>query len=258
MAGRLIPASAQGSLDRTVYVWMTCVSAGSTLLIVVPGNLVLGLTPWASVAAGAFGCVCVGLYVVARRGRHYPRSYALFFMAALSAVWFGDGGVDGTVICWFLLAVMLVVLFFSGWQRWVVVGALLAEVSVLIWLDASDLGPTAPFATREERFLDLLSGFPMVAITTAAVVAIVVGAYERERRDLTEAKQRLEQSLAEIRTLRGLLPICGWCKNIRDDEGGWVQLEKYVSERTDAAFSHGICPKCSEQHFPRSRAAAGR
>ena len=54
----------------------------------------------------------------------------------------------------------------------------------------------------------------------------------------------LEQALAEVRQLQGLLPICISCKKIRDDDGSWQILEKYISERTEARFSHGICPDC--------------
>ena len=61
---------------------------------------------------------------------------------------------------------------------------------------------------------------------------------------------RLQQSLDEIRTLSGLLPICSACKKIRDDDGYWKQLEHYISEYTDAKFSHGICPDCKEKLYP--------
>ncbi len=58
----------------------------------------------------------------------------------------------------------------------------------------------------------------------------------------------LQAALAEIKTLKGFIPICAWCKKIRDDEGYWNQLEAYISERTDAVFSHGLCPECAEKH----------
>ena len=51
----------------------------------------------------------------------------------------------------------------------------------------------------------------------------------------------------EIKTLRGIIPICSYCKNIRDDEGAWDKLEKYITERSDAKFSHGVCPNCMAQ-----------
>jgi CheY-like chemotaxis protein len=57
----------------------------------------------------------------------------------------------------------------------------------------------------------------------------------------------LEKSHKEIKTLQGLLPICAWCKKIRDDKGYWKNLETYIHENTDAAFTHGICPKCMKK-----------
>ena len=67
---------------------------------------------------------------------------------------------------------------------------------------------------------------------------------EREQQKLIS---HLEEALAEIKTLKGFIPICASCKKIRDDEGYWNQLEAYISKRTDAVFSHGLCPECAEQ-----------
>jgi response regulator RpfG family c-di-GMP phosphodiesterase len=67
---------------------------------------------------------------------------------------------------------------------------------------------------------------------------------ERQQRELIS---HLEGALAEIKTLKGFIPICASCKKIRDDEGYWNQLEAYISKRTDAVFSHGLCPECAEQ-----------
>jgi PAS domain S-box-containing protein len=61
---------------------------------------------------------------------------------------------------------------------------------------------------------------------------------------------QLEAALREVRTLRGLLPICMHCKKIRDGEGKWTSVESYVRARTDAQFSHGICPECVTRHYP--------
>jgi hypothetical protein len=67
-------------------------------------------------------------------------------------------------------------------------------------------------------------------------------------RELAGANEELERLVAErtaeIKTLQGVLPICAWCKKIRDDRGAWNQLEAYISARTDVLFSHGICAEC--------------
>ncbi len=60
----------------------------------------------------------------------------------------------------------------------------------------------------------------------------------------------LREALDQIRTLRGILPICMHCKKIRDDRGYWNQVETYVRDHTEAEFSHGICPECMEKRYP--------
>ncbi len=75
---------------------------------------------------------------------------------------------------------------------------------------------------------------------------------ERKRAEmaLEEERRRLQQALREVRTLQGILPICVKCKKIRDDGGFWNQVEKYVTEHSDAEFSHGICPDCAKELYP--------
>jgi phosphoserine phosphatase RsbU/P len=63
---------------------------------------------------------------------------------------------------------------------------------------------------------------------------------------LAERLSELEQALAQVKQLQGLLPICSYCKSIRDDQNYWQRVENYISEHTDAQFSHGICPNCYE------------
>ena len=60
----------------------------------------------------------------------------------------------------------------------------------------------------------------------------------------------VEDALAQVKILRGLLPICTRCKSVRDDRGYWNRLEAYIQARSDAKFSHGICPSCHERLYP--------
>jgi PAS domain S-box-containing protein len=75
---------------------------------------------------------------------------------------------------------------------------------------------------------------------------------ERKRAEeaLEEERSQLQQALDEVRTLRGIVPICSNCKKIRDDNGFWNQVEKYISDHTEAEFSHGICPDCVKKLYP--------
>jgi hypothetical protein len=60
----------------------------------------------------------------------------------------------------------------------------------------------------------------------------------------------LEAALAQVRTLRGVLPICMHCHKIRDDQRAWQKLEAYIAEHSEANFSHSLCPPCFEKHYP--------
>ena len=75
---------------------------------------------------------------------------------------------------------------------------------------------------------------------------------ERKRleKSLHGVIQELQEALARVKTLHCLLPICAWCKKIRDDNGYWHQVEVYMKEHAGADFSHGICPECAEKRKP--------
>ncbi len=69
----------------------------------------------------------------------------------------------------------------------------------------------------------------------------------RANEALQTRTKELEEALAKIKTLRGLIPICASCKRIRDDRGYWQQLEKYIKEHSEADFTHGLCSECLKQ-----------
>ncbi|MCD6287823.1 MAG: GAF domain-containing protein [Candidatus Hydrogenedentes bacterium] len=77
--------------------------------------------------------------------------------------------------------------------------------------------------------------------------------YLRTRKRAEEERERLieelQDALARIKTLRGLIPICASCKKIRDDKGYWNQIEQYIGEHSDAEFSHSLCPACAKKLY---------
>jgi DNA-binding response OmpR family regulator len=66
---------------------------------------------------------------------------------------------------------------------------------------------------------------------------------------LSEVTTTLRTALEEVKTLRGLIPICAWCKQIRDVQGLWHEVEAYLREHTEADFTHGLCPACRKEAF---------
>ncbi|MBN1812515.1 MAG: GAF domain-containing protein, partial [Anaerolineae bacterium] len=71
-----------------------------------------------------------------------------------------------------------------------------------------------------------------------------------EGQTLMQVNQELKERISEIKTLRGILPICSFCKKIRDDEGYWQTVETYLREHSEAEFSHGLCLDCLKEHYP--------
>ena len=73
---------------------------------------------------------------------------------------------------------------------------------------------------------------------------------KRAENELAELTGELKEALASVKTLEGLLPICAQCKNVRDDDGRWNQIESYISRRAGTSFSHSVCPQCMVKLYP--------
>lgn len=100
---------------------------------------------------------------------------------------------------------------------------------------------TAESGAKDEAAKALLSQ----AVKDAKV--LVGEAAETAKELITLAAETAETLLARVKQLEGIIPICMYCKKIRDDETIWQQLEIYISDHSDAQFSHGICPECYER-----------
>ncbi|MBI5381691.1 MAG: GAF domain-containing protein [Opitutae bacterium] len=135
-------------------------------------------------------------------------------------------------------------------------------------------------ATQDPRFADsslvqgephlrFYAGVPLLAESGEALGTLCIN--DRRPRELTEMQLQalrtlarqvtvlfelrkvaadLARALANVRTLAGFLPICAYCKKVRDDAGYWSQVETFMRQRTDLQFSHSICPSCVQVHFP--------
>lgn len=90
------------------------------------------------------------------------------------------------------------------------------------------------------------SGGQQLFIAAMVDITDIKAAEESQKKLIAE----LETAMSEIKTLTGLIPICASCKKIRDDQGYWQAVEVYIRDRTDAEFSHGICPDCARKLYP--------
>lgn len=115
------------------------------------------------------------------------------------------------------------------------------------------------FLTAKTETEDIVRGFSEGAVdyvtkpfNSAELLARVHTHLELKRSHdmLKELVSRLTESLEQIKTLSGLIPICANCKNIRDDQGYWQQVEEYLEAHSDAQFTHGMCPTCMQELYP--------
>jgi len=122
----------------------------------------------------------------------------------------------------------------------------------------TDLGQSLENA---EQVLLTASGKRVPILKTA--VSVVLAGREHllesflditERKQAEEERERLigelQEALAKVKTLSGLLPICASCKRIRDDQGYWQQIEAYIRDHSEAEFSHSVCPECAKKLYP--------
>jgi PAS domain S-box-containing protein len=128
--------------------------------------------------------------------------------------------------------------------------------------DQSVIQTGQPVVNREEYVLDdkgekrwlSTSKLPLKDQNDQIVGLVGIGRDITERKRAEQERERLirelQNALADIKTLTGLLPICASCKKIRDDQGYWTQLEAYIQDRSDTRFSHSICPDCAAKLYP--------
>ncbi len=111
------------------------------------------------------------------------------------------------------------------------------------------------YLTDQGYLLDLTTEFlalvtSLLFFTGILYIARIMESEVRSKREKDEVIGSLQKALAEIKTLKGIVPICASCKKIRDDRGYWNKLEKFFSDHLTAEFSHGICPECAEKLYP--------
>ena len=150
-----------------------------------------------------------------------------------------------------IAGVLLVIDYFAGLYSigpalYVIPVALAAWYSglwtALIIAIGSPLAHTATLLARGE-IGEPLPQFVSMTLVRGAVIVVMALWFAR----LAEHEQELER---RVKTLEGLLSICSFCKNIRNEQGEWERLEKVISERSEARFSHGFCPACLKTHLP--------
>lgn len=138
-----------------------------------------------------------------------------------------------------------------------VIPILISLLSAEQWLPLATTIASLSLATLGFLLLPSDGPFWWVAPTNRALALVTVTAvgclalfYRRlAEEEKTALARQCEYAVTRIKVLRGLLPICSSCKNIRDDNGGWTYLETYIEARSDAHFTHSLCPECQKKLY---------
>ncbi len=119
-------------------------------------------------------------------------------------------------------------------------------VSFLLFSTFDVLELIVDFSQRHEEYEidELLSTLVVLSICLLLFSWRRIKEADSARLNIEKKNVELEQALAKVKTLQGILPICSYCNKIRDDQGDWNDLQSYINDKLDAEFSHGACPDC--------------
>jgi hypothetical protein len=229
-----------------------CMVAAFVSLIIIPINALEHLPVYQNLAVLVLGLLSLWIYRASLQGRHHMKSFTALLVGVINLSWFADAGSLGSMSMFFFVGIMVIAIFFRGGLRWTFLVAFFANVALLFTLDYLHPGWSIPLAGTKARYLELVTGSAISLVACLLVLLTLISSHDQEQQQLAESNRKLQQSLAEISTLQGLLPICAWCKMVRTDQGLWTQVESYLAERTDLSFSHGLCPDCAKKHFGRN------
>ena len=259
-AARRAPVDAEERLRLEHYSIFVVLGVPAMLAFAV-GNLVAGSPPigWLIVVSGAG--LLAGWLAMLRwgRGRVVYRLNFLYY-ALITAYAAYHGGPGGSYGLW-AFSYPLIAFFLFGLREglaWAMV-MLLGVTAAMLWPDgyAYHSGFVLRFATSCAMVVAVTYGYEHLRTVYRRGMEREQEALQREiqERRRTEAEKEaligeLQAALDEVRTLQGLIPICAGCHQIRDDAGFWQRLESYFEDRSDARFSHGLCPDCARRLYP--------
>ena len=134
------------------------------------------------------------------------------------------------------------------------------EVCKIIRLDPEYDAIPVIFLTALDSLDDQLQGLELGGIDylTKPVNIALLKLRVRNHLMMKEQRDQLEAALARVKRLEGIIPICSYCKQIRDDQQSWHKLERYISDHSEALFTHSICPHCYDEQMKKIKAVKKR
>lgn len=149
-------------------------------------------------------------------------------------------GYELHVFAFYFLPVWLI-----GWRVGLRSGVYMAVLAAATWF-------VADYASGHLYSSPAIAGWNvLMEFAACLVVAVIASVVRRQLNAQEKLNAELFATMAQIKRLEGLLPICAACKQIRNESGEWEMLEKYLTTHSDAKFSHSVCPNCARQLYPQ-------
>ena len=174
----------------------------------------------------------------------------------LSVAWITSGGLNGSVPLYFMVSLIAIRILLEGGPAKTFLFLIFMIVIGLILLDFYFPEQIVINSDESSRKFNIGIALLISLTISTALMHLVVKEFREEKdrnfllyQQTLKDKARLESAFAEIDMLKGILPLCSFCKKIRDDDNEWHSLEKYISKRSKVEFSHSFCPECGDKHY---------
>ncbi|MCG8688453.1 MAG: hypothetical protein MI892_26525 [Desulfobacterales bacterium] len=176
---------------------------------------------------------------------------ALFFVLAISSAL--NLGMSGFLVGFLMLCVFLAIVF--GGKKPAFVVYLCAAVIIFVIGILNVKGIIIPktdietYRTFFSSWVTTLIGFTFITGISTLIVGEIGHLLASKIEELNRVNHELQKANDEIKILSGMLPICSYCKKVKDDKGYWNQIEEYISSHSEAIFSHSICNTCAKKYY---------
>ncbi len=175
----------------------------------------------------------------------------IFYILGISAAL--NLGLGGLFVAFLMLSVFIGIVFWGKKPSLIIhFGGIASILAMGVLMVKEIISPNIDIASYSQFYSSWITttvGFALIAGLCLLVVGEIGHILAHKIKELKRANLELKTAHDEIQTLSGMLPICASCKKIRDDKGYWNRIESYITDRSEATFSHGICPTCLEKLY---------
>lgn len=198
------------------------------------------------------------VFVASAFRRSLPYRFKVVVMILLfyviSLLGFVNFPISGHGVSFLLICVLVAVVFLPRIWTAVVVVIAATTIAVIGYLSVNQvIDPMVDvemLSTFYSGWSNTVSSFLLLMVAVVLIVGNIGQLLNKKLMELSRVNADLKKASEEIRTLKGIVPICSSCNSIRDNEGHWHRVDVYVRDHTHAEFSHGICPICLEKLYP--------